>query len=260
LVHTASLHSLQGAGGHWSPDANAGATSPEPVPATLMPYMDPFVSEIKSSEYVTHDVKRFVLTRPKGLKFIPGQGCMVALDLDGWRNRWRPLTFTSLPNARSLELVVKVYASHQGVTQRMSTLRKGDRLLLKDVFGTIKYQGPGTFFAAGAGITPFLSIFRYLHKNKAIKGNTLVYTNKTSHDVIMDDELSKLLGKRYLKFYTRESVIGFRDRRIDRDLLVALVQNFDQHFYLCGPEAFVSDLERMLRDLGASADSLVFES
>jgi ferredoxin-NADP reductase len=159
-----------------------------------------------------------------------------------------------------VELVVKIYPEHEGVTQRMSTMRKGERLLLKEVFGTISYKGPGTFFAAGAGITPFLSIFRDLKKNKMIKGNTLVYSNRTSLDVIMDDELAKLLGKRYFKLYTRERVIGFRERRIDRDMLIALVQDFDQHFYLCGPQKFVSDLERMLLELGAGSESLVFES
>lgn len=222
--------------------------------------MEPYSVEIKSAVYVTHDVKRFTLTRPKGFKFEPGQACMVAIDQDDWRNKWRPLTFTSLPTARSLELVVKIYPTHQGVTQQMSLLRKGDKLLLKEVFGTITYKGPGTFFAAGAGITPFLSIFRDLHKQKLIKGNTLVYSNKTGHDVIMDEELTRLLRKRYFKLYTRERVIGFRERRIDRDMLIALVQDFDQHFYLCGPQSFVGDLERMLVELGASSDSLVFEA
>ena len=55
-------------------------------------------------------------------------------------------------------------------------------------------------------------------------------------------------------------MIGYHERRIDRDLLITLVQDFDQHFYVCGPEAFVSDINRMLVELGASADKLVFEA
>lgn len=222
--------------------------------------MEPHVVEIKSTVYITPDVKRFVLTKPKGFKFEPGQGCDIAIDEDGWRSRKRPMTFTSLPTSRSLEMIVKIYPEHKGVTARMALLRKGDRLLVHEVFGTIQYKGPGTFFAAGAGITPFLSIFRDLHKRKELKGNTLIYSNKTGHDVILQEELAKMLGKRYLNVFTRERVIGFRDRRIDRDLLIALVQDFDQYFYICGPERFVSDLQRMLMELGASADTLVFEA
>jgi ferredoxin-NADP reductase len=217
-------------------------------------------SEILSTEYITPDVKRFVLTKPKGFRFTSGQGCMVAVDEDGWREKARPFTFTNLPSQRTLELVVKIYASRNGVTQRMSFLRKGDGLLLNEVFGTITYRGPGHFFAGGAGITPFLSIFRQLHKDQKLAGNVLVYSNKTMVDVIMDKELTALLGKNYLKIFTRQGVIGFRERRIDRDALITLVQNFDQYFYLCGPPEFVHDLEELLLGLGVKAESLVFEA
>ena len=222
--------------------------------------METFEVEIKKTTFITPDVKRFELTRPKGFRFIPGQGAMVAIDQDGWRDKWRPFTFTSLPSARSLELVVKIYDDHNGVTRQMGLLHKGQKLLVKDVFGTITYKGAGTFFAAGAGITPFISIFRELAKKQQIKGNTLVYTNKTPSDVIMDEELIKLLGKSYYKLFTRQHVIGFRDRRIDREMLITLVQEFDQYFYLCGPEQFVRELETMLISLGAKVDSLIFES
>lgn len=217
------------------------------------------VATITKTEYVTPDVKRFRLTKPSGFTFEPGQGCMVSIDADGWRDEQRPFTFTSLPGDRHLELIIKIYP-RQGVTQQISLLRKGDRLLLHEVFGTIAYKGPGFFFAGGAGITPFLSIFRMLNKQQKLKGNTLVYSNKTAHDVILDEELTKLLGKNYLKFFTRAGVIGFRDARIDKDVLITLVQDFDQHFYLCGPPEFVHDLQHMLAELGASPASLVFEA
>jgi ferredoxin-NADP reductase len=214
--------------------------------------------EIVKSEYITPDVKRFVVTRPAGIHFEPGQGCMLAIDQDIWRTMWRPFTFTSLPGARTLEFIVKIYP-RGGVTQQMSLLRKGDKLLLKDIFGTITYKGPGVFFAAGAGITPFLAIFRDLHKRKELKDCMLLYSNKTAHDVILDAELRKMLGKRYLNIFTRQNVVGFRERRIDRDILITLVQDFDQYFYICGPEVFVHDLDRMLKELGAGSEWLVFE-
>ncbi len=68
-----------------------------------------------------------------------------------------------------------------------------------------------------------------------------------------------MLGKHFLKIFTRQHVIGFNEKRIDRDLLVTLVQNFDQHFYVCGPDDFVKNLNNLLLDLGAKSESLVFE-
>lgn len=229
---------------------------------TLLPSaaMSVYTVRILKSEFITPDVKRFVVTKPAGLTFLPGQGCMLAIDQDVWRDMWRPFTFTSLPEARTLEFIVKIYDERQGVTRMMGLLRKDDKLLVKDVFGTITYKGPGTFFAAGAGITPFIPIFRDLYKKKTLGDCTLIYSNKTVYDVILDRELSKMLGKRYLNIFTRQHVVGFQERRIDRDLLVTLVQNFDRYFYICGPQAFVDNINGMLIALGASAESLVFES
>ena len=221
--------------------------------------MPELIAEITRTHYVTPDVKRFVLTKPKGFSFTPGQGCMVSIDADGWRDKQRPFTITNLPTARSLELIIKIYPKHRGVTQRLAGLRKGDRLLLHDAFGTITYKGPGYFFAGGVGITPFLSILRDLAKKKKLKGNTLVYSNKTADDVILDEELSGMLGSNFLKTFTRHGVIGFLDRRIDSNILITLIQDFDQFFYLCGPKEFVTDLQRKLVELGADPETLVFE-
>ncbi|MEO7080444.1 MAG: flavodoxin reductase, partial [Flavobacteriales bacterium] len=111
----------------------------------------------------------------------------------------------------------------------------------------------------GAGVTPFIAILRDLHKEKKIAGNTLLCSNQTASDIILDDELSKMLGKNFLNFLTRQHVIGFQERRIDRNTIVALVQNFDQHFYICGPKSFVTNIGDILTSLGATAESIVIE-
>ena len=63
-----------------------------------------------------------------------------------------------------------------------------------------------------------------------------------------------------LHVLTREGVVGFKGRRIDRNFLIENIANFSQHFYVCGPTAFVQDVLRILEDLGASSDSLVFDN
>jgi ferredoxin-NADP reductase len=37
------------------------------------------------------------------------------------------------------------------------------------------------------------------------------------------------------------------------------IGDFNQHFYVCGPDAFVKDITDLLLDLGAKADTVVFE-
>lgn len=215
--------------------------------------------KILDTVFITHNVKRFKVERPKAYSFTPGQGVKLALNKEDWAEKARSFTFTSLTSSRTLEFIIKIYDDHKGVTQQLGLARKGDELLLGEPFGAISYQGPGYFFAGGAGVTPFIAILRDLEKKKKLEGITLVCSNQTASDVILDDELTKMLGKNFLNIFTRQHVIGFQERRIDRNTLVALVQDFDQHFYLCGPADFVKHLSEMLTGLGASAESIVFE-
>lgn len=215
--------------------------------------------KILDTAFITHNVKRFKVERPKGYSFTPGQAAKLALEKDGWSDKARSFTITSLTSTRTLEFIIKIYDEHQGVTQQLGMARKGDDLLLGEPFGAIEYKGPGYFFAGGAGVTPFIAILRDLQKKKKLEGVTLVCSNQTASDVILDDELTKMLGKNFLNIFTRQHVIGFQERRIDRNTLVALVQNFSQHFYLCGPVDFVKHLSEILIGLGATPESMVFE-
>jgi ferredoxin-NADP reductase len=218
-----------------------------------------YTARIIETSYLTDDVKRFVIERPAGYTFVPGQAMEMSISKEGWKNEKRPFTFTGLPDWDNLELIIKIYDSHKGVTHELSKLLTGDELLIGDPWGAISYKGKGVFIAGGAGITPFISIFRDLERNGELQGNRLIFSNKTAGDVILDSELTRKLGSDFIKVFTREKVIGYIDRRIDKDLLIENISNFSQHFYICGPDAFVKGVSDLLVDLGANADAVIFE-
>ena len=214
---------------------------------------------IISTSYITHNVKRLVLKKPPGYVYIPGQGADVSIDAPGWRDQKRAFTFTSLNSWDYLELIVKIYRRHQGVTEQIEKLQNGDRLIIGEPWGAIQYNGPGVFISGGIGITPFVAIFRQLEQDRKLVGNMLIASYRTSRDVILDDEFSEALGPEYFKVFTRENVVGFRDARLHEDQLVDMVQDFNRNFYLCGPEIFVADLQKMLSNLGVDSDALIVE-
>ena len=74
-----------------------------------------------------------------------------------------------------LEFVIKTYNDHLGVTNELSNLKRGDELVVRDVWGVIEYKGDGYFIAGGAGITPFIAILRQLQKDNKLKGNKLLF-------------------------------------------------------------------------------------
>jgi len=215
--------------------------------------------KILKTQFITPDVKRITVEKPKGYAYTPGQATDVSIDDPEWIGELRPFTFTSLNTARHLEFTIKIYDDHPGVTHRIGLLHAGDGLVLHEVFGAIRYQGPGVFLAGGAGVTPFIAILRDLEKQDKLRGNMLIVSNKTANDVILDEEFERMLKKDFIKIFTRQRVIGFRERRIDRDTLVTLVQDFDRSFYVCGPDAFVANINAILTDLGVRPEALVFE-
>src|SRR5438105_1036098 len=146
--------------------------------------MSEHVVKILEANYITHDVKHFVVERPAEYNFVPGQATDVCINQPEWKNELRPFTFTGLTEWSYLEFMIKIYPDRKSVTNELGRINAGAELILHDVFGAIRYKGRGVFIAAGAGVTPFMSILRELFINDKISGNKLIYSNKTSADVI----------------------------------------------------------------------------
>ena len=127
-------------------------------------------------------------------------------------------------------------------------------------FGAISYKGPGTFIAGGAGVTPFIAIFRDLSEKGEAEDNKLFFSNKTKNDIIMEDEFNKLLKPENIIYtLTREKVPGYSYGRIDENFLRKNISDYTKHFYICGPWNMVESINSALKRLGAKFDQLVFE-
>ena len=211
------------------------------------------------SEFVTRDVRRFVVNRPPGFSFEAGQGVELAIKRTPWQDEPRPFTPTSLVDDGVLEFTIKRYPDHEGVTRELHTLSPGAELLISEPFGTISYQGPGVFLAGGAGITPFIAILRERARASELDHHTLIFSNKTPADIICEKELRDYLGERCILTCTETSTPGYEQRRIDKAFLAEKIDDFDQHFYVCGPPGFMKAVNAALEDLGARPKSLVFE-
>jgi ferredoxin-NADP reductase len=217
------------------------------------------IVKILHIENVTHDVKCFRVEKPRGYSFVPGQATEVAINSEKWKNKKRPFTFTCLNTDHYLEFTIKIYPSHDGVTNALDKLKKGDELIIHDVWGAISYKGPGVFIAGGAGITPFISILRQLKKDKLVNGNQLIFSNKLEKDIILKEELGEILGAGFINVVTQENIEGYHHGRIDKKYLEDTVNDFTGHFYVCGPATFVSAITYYLEESGVKGDTVVIE-
>ncbi len=217
------------------------------------------IVKILDTEYVTHNVRRFKVSKPESYKYKPGQATDVVINLPEWKEERRPFTFTSLNEWDHLEFTIKIYSDHNGVTNKLGTLQVGDELILHDIWGAIHYKGEGTFIAGGAGVTPFIAIFRQLQKDGKIGNNKLIFSNRTSKDIILKDEFEKMLGTNFINTLTDEKSEKYDNRRINESYLKEKIKDFSQYFYICGPDAMIESIKTELLNIGANEDKIVIE-
>lgn len=217
------------------------------------------IIKIKDLKHINHNVVEMVTEKPNNYDYKPGQATELAMNKEGWKDKKRPFTFTSLPKDDHLQFTIKIYPSHDGVTEQIGQLKEGDELTIGDVFGAINYKGKGTFLAGGAGVTPFISILKSLNHKNELNGNTLIFANKTEKDIFLQDTFQSFLGERYLNILSEEEKQDYRHGHIDKTLLENLDLNLSQYFYVCGPSKMTEDLIETLKNLGVQKEHIIAE-
>ena len=221
--------------------------------------MTQHVVKINSIEHITHDVLQIVTEKPLSYTFTPGQATEISINKNGWKAEKRPFTFTSLPDNDYLEFTIKTYPSHKGVTNELLHLGKNDKLILNDVFGAITYRGEGVFIAGGAGVTPFICIFRYLQSIKEIGNNKLIFANKTQKDIILPEVFETFLGKNFINILSDEKVDGYAHGQITENFLKGHINDSIRNVYICGPPPMMDAVEKQLTSLGIGKRAIIKE-
>lgn len=214
------------------------------------------IVKIKSVGQVTHDVKRFVVEKPEGYEFTPGHATEISINKEKWKDEKRPFTFTSLNEDDYLEFTIKIYPDHDGVTEQLGRLQPGDELIVSDSWGAIEYKGPGYIIAGGAGITPYVSMLRDLEKKGKAEEMHLIFSNKTDKDIILKDELDRLLQKNTTYVITDQDNTEHTKAYINEEFLKNKINDFKQQFYVCGPPEMTEEINDILNKLGADTDSV----
>lgn len=215
---------------------------------------------IKSIKRLNHDVLEIKTAKPKGCNFKPGQAIRMAVCKNGWEEEDRPFTFTSLPSDKDLEFIIKIYPSHDGMTEQLYNLTITDELSLEKIYGAIEYKGKGVFLAGGAGITPFIAILKDLQNKNELAGNSLIFANKTEKDIFLQDWLNVTLGNNYKNILSEEKKENYLYGQIDKDFLKENITDYAQYFYVCGPPKMSESIIENLQELGVEKKYIVAEN
>ncbi len=216
------------------------------------------IVKILSIRHITHDVVQIETEKPIHYEFIPGQATDISINREGLKQELRPFTFTSLPGDDHLQFTIKTYPERNGVTKELLNLRENDELIVHDIFGDIRYKGDGIFIAGGAGITPFISIFKQLVASGEIYRNKLVFANRTKADIIHEERFRNLLGADFVNVLSEEKAEGYAHGYVTEELLKPLVAT-EKYVYVCAPPPMTDAVIEILKNLKVPESLIIQE-
>jgi ferredoxin-NADP reductase/DMSO/TMAO reductase YedYZ heme-binding membrane subunit len=223
----------------------------------------------------TPHVKTFRLAAIKGQKlpfgYQPGQYLTLALPI-GQRMVKRSYTIASTPT-RPGNCEVTIKREQPGTSSRYmhESVRVGDLIQLAAPSGQFVFTGKGergiVMIAGGVGITPLMSMLRYLTDRAWPGAIHLVYSNKSLEDIIFRDEIENLARRhanlRVTFTLTQGGGAEWAGRmgRIDAALLRECITDLaGLPVFICGPDAMLKSMKELLPALGIPAPRIHFES
>ncbi len=229
----------------------------------------------------THDVKTFRFAHPEGdIPFVhrPGQYMTLTLNINGQIVK-RSYTIASSPSQRGhVELTIK--RNPEGLVSRYmhDVVKEGDKIRIGAPGGKFFFDDHQSkavvLIAGGVGITPLISIIRYL-TDRSWRGKIFfINAIRSQHDRIYETELSNLanrFGNLHVLTYFSQSkptaVVANPSERwqeksgyINADDLLAFVPGLRElPIFLCGPDAMMQAVRKTVVSLGVPNEQISTE-
>jgi len=187
--------------------------------------------------------------------YLPGQYALVGVDQD---RHVRAYTLSSTPGVTpGLSLTVRRIENGIGSTWLTARVQPGDRLRLSAAQGRFTPEhAPGDAYlllAAGCGITPVMSMTRWLLTHRPGTPVTVLYHARREQDVIFADEW-RALQQRHPCQLTLHRLIrehGREHTQLSATLLSGLVPDIAARTVMsCGPETYMAAASALARQLG----------
>ena len=229
---------------------------------------------IESIARETPNIKTFRLRSPGGgalpFTFLPGQFLNVALNIGGERMN-RSYSISSSPNEQDyVELSVK--REDRGAFSRhiVDLWKVGDAVEAGGPVGKFTFDGTEAdsvvLISAGVGITPMMSIVRYLSEQSWPGDIFFIFTCRNPADYIFKKALAALASRNpklhVIVTMTKPGPDWKGPRgRITKELLAQSVPDIvSRRVHVCGPLTMMEATKALLRELGVADDRVKAEA
>jgi len=205
---------------------------------------------------------------PSVFGYAPGQFAFASFRSKHVSREPHPFTLSSTPSRPgTLQFTIRANGDWTRTAEHLS---KGDQVRIQGPFGRFGHlfttpDREMIMIAGGIGITPMLSMLRFMADHHDPRPVTLIWANRGLERVVfadeMDDLSNKLKGLRRILIVTRDPKTGKRAERLDRQALKRLVghNSRDSAVFICGPLKMMNAVKADLKTLGFPARSIFTE-
>jgi predicted ferric reductase len=200
----------------------------------------------------------------------PGQFTFISVQNGRISKEPKPYTIASSPsNPDEIEFVIKNSGEY---TSQLQHVLVGDEVHVNKPFGIFSHlnhpaEKDLVFVAGGIGITPFLSMLRWIKDNDPQRKVILLWGCRYSDDVIKQREFSEF-EESMINFEWRlvlsdesdfDGETGFFDTEKLNRLAVSKVNVKTTGFYVCAPPAMMNIVGSALQELGVPKSQTHYE-
>jgi ferredoxin-NADP reductase len=223
-------------------------------------------------EQQAHDTKtlRFQIPKERQLRARPGQFLTFQWPIDGQRVM-RSYTISSSPiHGNYVEITPKRTENGCVSVFLNERAKPGLRVEARGPYGQFYFDETVhkniVLIAAGSGITPMISMLRYIDDLELATSVTLLYWVRTAADIIFQSELARL--ERSLPNFKYEVCLsqpdlawkGHSGRLTWEFVSQHLIDVDSPTFFLCGPKGFMDNACQILSTLGVKQERILQES
>jgi ferredoxin-NADP reductase/ferredoxin len=256
------------------PAPSNGAPAASPTPAvTRRPWSGTL--RVAAIFHETHDTKTFRLVNPQGgaipFAFLPGQFLTFSIEMEGKRVR-RSYTIASSPAQTAyIEATVK-RQEHHGVSEYLHDhAAVGSLVEVTAPAGRFTFTGENAdsivLIAGGIGITPMMSVTRYLTDASYPGEIFLLFGARTTEDFVFREEL-EYLQRRHENLHiaaTMSRAAGTAwmgpEGPVSKEFIAHAVPEIARrHIHLCGPPPMMDAVKAELADLGVPREQVETEA
>ncbi|MFC1687765.1 ferredoxin--NADP reductase [Patescibacteria group bacterium] len=235
--------------------------------------MPEFQLTLKSKREIAHSTMEFVFEKPERFDYHPGQFATLVCDnpryTDKKGNR-RAMSFVSSPTQDDLIFGMRI--SETAFKRSMAEAEPGTKMSCIGPAGRFLMPEDESielvFLAGGIGITPFISMMKYVADKNLPRKITLIYCNNTVKNTVYLNELKELDKQNpnitFVPTMTDEKNLehdwGGRCGRIDENMIKAVVNDISKPTYMIvGPPGMVDAMVALLEKLNIPKEQVVIE-